>query len=119
MVKPVSPISIAELKGQAADTPLAAAVHAQLQSRVAKTTKNNKPYLEITFADSSGNFSLKIWSDSPVYQRADVMKTGEVVLLEGKWTQGAYGMEAKELGFLQPKERVLFRYVIVDKMLEE
>ncbi len=103
---------------QAGEKPLAATVTAQLQSRVAKTTKNNKPYLNLTFADATGNFSIKVWSDSDVYQRAEILKAGEVILLEGKWTQGAYGMEAKDLGFVQPKAADLEHFHSGDPVLK-
>lgn len=79
-----------------------AAVHAQLQSRATRKTKADKPYLELTFADSTGNFSVKIWSDSPIYQQADALKESSVQRLEAKWTQNQYGIDARDLSFHQP-----------------
>ena len=58
-------------------------------------TKTNKPYLELTFADATGSFQLKIWSDSAMYQKADEMKENEVVRLEGRWTQNQYGIDSR------------------------
>ena len=54
----VSPITIAAIKDLAGETPVSAAIHAQLQSRATKMTKGGKPYLDIVFADSTGNFTL-------------------------------------------------------------
>ena len=71
---------------------MAAAVHAQLQSRSAKLTKTHKPYLELELADSSGGFALKLWSDSPIYQVAEALSEGKVLRLEARWTQNAYGL---------------------------
>lgn len=64
------------LKELAGETPVSAAVHAQLHARSARVTKNNKPYLELVFADSSGNFQLKIWSDSPICEWCIVARIG-------------------------------------------
>ena len=93
----VTLLSISALKAAAGETPLATAVHAQLQSRSAKVTKTNKPYLELVLADSSGSFTLKLWSDSPVYDQAESLVESKVIRLEARWTQNAYGLDAKEL----------------------
>ena len=98
----MTPITIAALKEQAGETPVVAAVHAQLQSRATRKTKADKPYLELVFADSTGNFHLKVWSDSPVYQDADALAESAVMRLEGRWTQTSYGIEARDLAFHQP-----------------
>ena len=99
----MSPISIAALKEQAGETPVAAAIHAQLQSRATRKTKADKPYLELVFADSTGNFHLKVWSDSPLYQQAQALTETAVFRLEGKWTQNSYGIESRDLAFQQPE----------------
>lgn len=103
----VTPITIATLKEHAGEKPVLAAIHAQLQSRATRKTKADKPYLELTFADSTGHFALKIWSDSPIYQQADALAETRVFRLEGKWTQNQYGLDCRELSFHQPDDRAL------------
>lgn len=115
----VTPITIATLKELAGETPVSAAVHAQLQSRSSRVTKNNKPYLELVFADSSGNFHLKIWSDSPIYQQADALPENSVLRLEGKWTQSQYGLDSRDLSFHQPDEKALDDFYAGDPVLRE
>lgn len=115
----VTPITISALKDLARETPVAAAVHAQLQSRSARTTKNNKPYLELVFADSSGNFHLKIWSDSPIYQEAEALPEASVLRLEGKWTQSQYGLDARDLGFHKADEQALEDFYAGDPVIHE
>lgn len=119
MVQGVSPINIATLKELAGETPVAAAVHAQLQSRATRKTKADKPYLELTFADSTGHFHLKIWSDSPVYQQADALPESSVVRLEGKWTQNQYGIDSRELSFHQPDDKALDDFYAGDPVTRE
>ena len=95
----VSPITIAALKEQAGEIPIAAAVAAQLQSRATRSTKAGKPYLELVFADATGNFSLKIWSDSPIFAAADALADGAIVRLEAEWSQNQYGVNPNHLAW--------------------
>ncbi|MEI8038744.1 MAG: HD domain-containing protein [Verrucomicrobiota bacterium] len=113
----MTPITIAALKQQAGETPVVAAVHAQLQSRTTRKTKADKPYLELVFADSSGNFHLKIWSDSPLYQQADALTEAAVFRLEGHWTQTSYGIESRDLAFHQPDSGALDSFYAGDPVI--
>ncbi len=93
----MSPITIAAIKEQSGEIPIHAAIHAQLQSRATRTTKGGKPYFELIFADATGNFPLKIWSDSPLHQAAADLPTNTVVRLEAEWTQNTYGVNPSHL----------------------
>lgn len=115
----MSPITVATLKEQAGEKPLLAAVHAQLQSRTSRTTKNGKPYLELAFADSTGHFSMKIWSDSPIYQQADALPLHEVFRIEAKWTQNSYGIDAREPEFHLPEAEALSGFFAGDLAIGE
>lgn len=113
----MSPITIAALKEHAGEKPLLAAIHAQLQSRATRSTKNGKPYLELALADATGHFALKIWSDSPHYQQADALDPGKVFRIAAKWTQGSFGIEARDLDFTTPDERALDGFFAGDPVL--
>ena len=95
----VTPISIAALKEQAGEIPISATVASQLQSRSVRTTKGGKPYLEVVFSDSTGNFSLKIWSDSPVFDKVNDLQDGSILRLEAEWTQNQYGLNANHFAW--------------------
>ncbi len=95
----MSPLTIAAIKEQAGETPIVAAIHAQLQSCAVRTTKGGKPYLELAFADSTGSFSLKIWSDSPLYEEAESLPPNTIVRLEAEWTQNTYGVNPNKLAW--------------------
>lgn len=103
-------LTIAQLKEQAGDSPMYAEVDLQLQSRHSKTTRTNKPYLELSFADSTGNFALKIWEDRPLFIAAKDWPDGVMIRLSGKWTQNQYGLDGNDLSarVLQKEERELF-----------
>jgi len=113
----VTPITIAALRQQAGEKPLLVAVHAQLQSRANRTTKTHKPYLELTLADATGHFPLKIWSDSPVYQQSEALDVGSVFRIEAKWTQGSFGIEARDLEFHTPEAQALTDFFAGDPVL--
>jgi 3'-5' exoribonuclease len=95
----VSPITIAAVKEQAGEIPIHAAIHAQLQSRATRKTKGGKPYLELVFADATGHFSLKVWSDSPIYADAEKLAENSIVRLEAEWTQNQYGVNPNHLAW--------------------
>ncbi len=99
MLPCVSPVTIAAIKEQAGEIPVVAAIHAQLQSRAIRTTKGGKPYFELVFADATGNFSLKIWSDSTMYSAAEELADNAVVRLEAEWTQNQYGVNPNHLAW--------------------
>lgn len=115
----VSPITIATLKETAGEKPLVAAVHAQLQSRSPRVTKTGKPYLELAFADATGHFSVKVWSDSPIYKDADALDPNKVLRLEAEWTMNSYGIDAKNLAFFKPGENALLDFFAGDPVIRE
>ncbi len=102
MLRGVSPMTIAAIKDLAGETPVSAAIHAQLQSRGTKMTKGGKPYLEAVFADSTGNFTLKLWSDSVAFDSASALEEGAILRLEAAWTQNQYGVNANGLEWFRP-----------------
>ena len=102
--------SIAQLKEMAGESPMYADVDVQLQSRQSKMTRTNKPYLELGFADSTGNFSLKLWEDRPLFSVAQGWPDGVMIRVSGKWTQNQYGLDGNDLSarVLNQQERELF-----------
>ena len=113
----MSPITISAIKELAGETPVAAAIHAQLQSRAARMTKGGKPYLELVFADSTGNFSLKIWSDSPVYVAGENLTDGALVRLEGEWTQNQYGVNSNKFAWFEMDDEAIAAFLSGDSTI--
>ena len=99
MISVVNLLTIAAIKERSNEVPLAATIHAQLQSRSAKTTKGGKPYLELAFADSTGSFVLKIWADSPLWSEAENLAHNSVVRLSAEWSQNQYGINPTNLAW--------------------
>ena len=42
-----------------------ARVHVQIEGAVAKVTREQKPYCELTLADAADRMTLRVWSDHP------------------------------------------------------
>ena len=119
MLRSVSPITISTLKEQAGEVPISAIVASQLQSRSVRTTKGGKPYLELVFSDSTGNFSLKIWSDSPVYEKVNDLPDGTILRLEAEWTQNQYGLNANHFAWHLPDEDAIADFLAGDPVTRE
>ena len=115
----MSPLTIAAIKEQSGEIPIAAAIHAQLQARSTKLTKGGKPYLELVFADSTGNFSLKIWSDSPMYDAATQLAENAILRLEGEWTQNAYGVNPSHLEWHTLDDETVADFLAGDPRIRE
>ncbi|NNC90719.1 MAG: HD domain-containing protein [Akkermansiaceae bacterium] len=87
-------MTIADLKHEAGETPLDAAVEGQLQKRLEKTTKKGDPYLELTLADATSSFALKAWSNHKQFTELAQLPANTFLRIEGKWTQNQYGLDS-------------------------
>jgi len=93
----VAHLSIQQLKETTAascSTIVTATIDAQLQQSTVKTTKSGKPYLQVSFADATNQFSLKIWDNLPQFETIKQLATETFIRLEGDWTQNQYGLES-------------------------
>ncbi len=115
----MSPLTIAAIKEQSGETPIHAAIHAQFQSRSVRTTKGGKPYFELVFADATGSFSLKIWSDSPLHEAAGQLADGIVLRLEAEWTQNTYGLNPNNLAWHHLDENAIADFLAGDPETRE
>lgn len=89
-------LSIEDLKATAPANPGEYALHAQVAAVLRKETRAGKPYYEVELADSGGSLKLKAWQDTAAFAKAEVLRGGEWVQAEGKWSSSEYGMEAKD-----------------------
>lgn len=90
-------IGLMELMKLAAEGVTEAETFAQLTQRLSKTTKTNKPYLDVTFAAAEGNMSIKVWADKAWFPDIASLPIGSFVALSGQWAKGQFGMEVAEL----------------------
>ena len=67
----------------------------QVQDRSEKTTKSGSPYLELTLADATGNFTLKVWSNHSQFKELEELPLAVSIRAEGSWSQNQYGIDGK------------------------
>ncbi len=90
-------LSIKELAATASETPLPVEIHAQLTQLQKKTTRNNKPYLEVELTDSLQSITVKIWEDRPCFTDFLTIQPRSFIALEGFWIKNAYGLDSNDL----------------------
>ena len=88
-------ITIAQLRQNTNETPSEAFFYAQIQDRSEKTTKSGSPYLELTLADATGNFTLKVWSNHSQFKELEELPLAVSIRAEGSWSQNQYGIDGK------------------------
>lgn len=93
----MEPLSIAALKRIAlAESRADGEVHAQIEAVTRKETRDGKPFFEVAFADSEAKFTLRAWSDAPVFSACERLLGGEFVAVAGEFIHGAqFGLESK------------------------
>ncbi|MGC6466815.1 MAG: HD domain-containing protein [Akkermansiaceae bacterium] len=94
-------MSISELLSSTNESPLEADFCGQIQAVKHKETKGGKPYLEWTIADSTGDFTLKIWNNHPQWTSAGETKVESLLHFSGGWTQNQYGIDGRGWKFRQ------------------
>ncbi|MGH9695491.1 MAG: HD domain-containing protein, partial [Bryobacteraceae bacterium] len=80
-------MTLREVRAAVPQGPLDAHVHVQLESAVAKMTRDQKPYCELTLADAADRMTLRVWSDNPQYQACDSLGAGDFIELAGEFYQ--------------------------------
>jgi 3'-5' exoribonuclease len=90
-------LSLRELTRIPQDTPTEAEVKVQLSQCQQKTTKNNKPYLDVTLSDSTQSVTLKIWEDKPSFNHFNNLPVNSYISVHGHWQRTKYGMEGIDI----------------------
>ncbi len=89
-------MTLKEIRQAVVQGPLEARVHVQLETVAAKFTREQKPYCELTLADSADRMTLRVWSDHPSYKACDSMESGDFVEIAGEFYQHQqYGLDVR------------------------
>jgi 3'-5' exoribonuclease len=88
--------SISDLKTRAAGNRVEAAVHGQVESLQKKSTKEGKPFWEVTLADAEAKMTLRAWSDGPAFASCEELAAGVFIEASGEFANnGSFGLDAK------------------------
>ncbi len=89
-------MTLREIRQGVAQGPLETRAHVQLETVASKTTREQKPYCELTLADAVDHMTLRVWSDHPNFKACDSMQTGDFVEISGEFYQHQqYGLDAR------------------------
>ena len=76
---------------------VSARVHVQIEAAAAKTTRDGKPFCELTLADACDRMTLRVWSDHPDYRKCSELSAEDFTELTGDFHQSQqYGLEARK-----------------------
>jgi 3'-5' exoribonuclease len=77
--------------------PVSTRVHVQIEMAAAKTTREGKPYCELSLSDACGHMTLRVWNDHPDYKKCSALSAEEFIELVGEFYQTPqYGLEARK-----------------------
>lgn len=85
--------SITQLQAQAAAGATQGTLLAQVARKTAKMTRGNKPYWEVSLADASASFVLKVWDSVPWYADFQALEEGAAVAVSAEWRMNQYGLD--------------------------
>ncbi len=89
--------SLSQLQSLAAEGVTQGTALVQVTQVSQKTTRTNKPYLEVVLSDVSASLSIKVWDNAPWMPAFRGLKVQQTVAVTGAWRLSEYGMEASEL----------------------
>jgi 3'-5' exoribonuclease len=77
--------------------PVEARVHVQVENAAARTTRDQKPYCELSLADAADRMTLRVWSDHPDFKACDSLQPSDFVELSGEFQQHTqFGLETRK-----------------------
>jgi 3'-5' exoribonuclease len=89
--------TLTEIRCGAQNGSVSARVHVQVESAIAKTQREGKPYCELVLADACDRMTLRVWSDHPAYKTCSGLTSESFIELAGEFHQHSqYGLEAEK-----------------------
>jgi 3'-5' exoribonuclease len=89
-------MTLTEIRRAAQNGTVPARVHVQVESAIAKTTRDGKPYCELALADACDRMMLRVWSDHPAYKTCSGLTADSFIELSSEFNQHPqYGLEAE------------------------
>ncbi len=76
---------------------VSARAHVQVESVMAKLTREQQPYCELSLADACDRMTLRVWSDHPAYKSCSELKEQDFIELSAEFHRHSqYGLEARK-----------------------
>jgi 3'-5' exoribonuclease len=88
-------MTLTEIRRATQNSAVRARVHVQVESAIAKTQREGKPYCELALADACGRMKLRVWSDHPDYKTCSGLTSESFIEVAGEFRQHPqYDLEA-------------------------
>ncbi|MGI8819530.1 MAG: 3'-5' exoribonuclease YhaM family protein [Chthoniobacterales bacterium] len=100
-------LTLNEVRRRTQAGPASARVHVQVETALAETTRDGKPYCKLTLADAADRMMLRVWNDHQDFKACDSLQAGDFIEVTGEFAQSAqFGLEVKNWRqrSLQPSE---------------
>jgi 3'-5' exoribonuclease len=89
-------LTLQQIRQAVVNGPCEARVHVQLETVASKLTREQKPYCELTLADTGDRMTLRVWNDHPNYKACDAMQSGDFTEIAGEFYQHQqYGLDVR------------------------
>jgi 3'-5' exoribonuclease len=107
-----SQFTIEQIREAAQSASVTGIIHAQIETKIERRTRELKPFLELTVRDLTGSLVVRVWQDHPFFAFCGELPVGACIALEGEFVLGTtFGLEPKNWSIrsLNSEERqVLF-----------
>jgi 3'-5' exoribonuclease len=91
-----SQFTIEQIREAAQSASVAGIIHAQIETKLERRTRELKPFLELTVRDLTGSLVVRVWQDHPCFAFCGELAAGACIALEGEFVLGTtFGLEPK------------------------
>lgn len=90
-------VSITQLRQVAGQAPQPYRLHAQVESRLEKSTSAGSPFFEVKLADAADSLVWRIFDGSPLFQDVSRLQRNAFIEIAGQWVDGKYGLEPRQV----------------------
>src|SRR5260370_19310837 len=91
-----SQFTIEQIREAAQSASVAGIIHAQIETKLERRTRELKPFLELTVRDITGSLVVRVWQDHPCFGLCCELPAGACIALEGEFVLGTtFGLEPK------------------------
>jgi len=89
--------TLSEIRKATQNDPVTARVHVQVEAAAKKSTREGKPYCELSLTDACDRMPLRVWNDHPAYKVCSEFSGEEFIELTGEFYQSQqYGLETRK-----------------------
>jgi 3'-5' exoribonuclease len=97
-------LTLSDVRRRVPNGSVGARVHVQVEAANAKTTRDQKPFCELTLADAADRMTLRVWNDHVDYSACSALQGKEFIELVGEFQLSQFGLEARHGWRVRPLE---------------